>query len=965
MDESGDGGESKRSLFHLRRKPPAKSKLFFELSHAQQRKEGKSASVLRQLEGNSLSDKLATYRKTIRFLIKAGHDDAVQMVTDIHKGLQDPNGRDEKGRNGLHFACRRGAEGAVLALVKEDGSIDEPDLEMRWTPMHYAVMGKQKLMVSILLKYAPTPYVTVNRRDAAGEGHAGIVRLLLDNGADINDRDNEGLTALHYAALTDQARAAEVLVDYKCDTEIRTKSSGETALELAERVQSHLEVRLTSAPKPGQWMHNAKKMPGEVIEVLDEGHRSLSMPISPKRRVDVDDHVTYLKLAYADGWIPLECVDNTWNLELLPETDWTEERPPPDSYFLYKVLVPVQLKSGPEGFAPNLLPVETKEPNDVVEVTRVVTFPQSKVSFVEVHPMGWLGVQLPSGRPLLERTSTFTSVSPSSPSATGGHTSCPSSTVAVIAGKSGVLERGHFFYCVKIAVGIREFPDIMSHRVGKGFHINTIVEGSQRFTPQGSPITYVKLLHERGWVFEGTMDGQVVLAPLHSQIQRDITRAFYRVLKSSIDVYSGPTFDSPVVAARKNIIECRERLQIEVPDGNLVFLKLRHAPGWVAETNRQGDKLVDAVEGGTSQSFKSHAESPKEAVTIEKPKFYRVKMSVPVRAAPDMDGPRLQGSFPKQVNSIVESSLRYIPPESNITYVKLAHEPGWLYESTLEGESVLETLTKEPEKQHGKFFYRARARVRVLVSPEPTSVVAKHIEENQVFCGALQFSLPDSDVVYAAVKEKGWVALDSPAASKCTVERISEAMYLLYVNPPSWVAVGFPNRTWFKVPEEGSPDVLAQETSLQNELSAAKQVLSSSSQGKDSVPLVRHGYLPTEPSPLPVLLEEIKHPANAILLTFPWKQMWWHVSFPEKTIVVELQHGLHGGFRAVYCNGDLMAQARLLWDSGDAYTFSFLNHSFEVKISLEGAFFSSNMQYYTYSLVVDGLPIRPGSVEDL
>ncbi|ETV87913.1 hypothetical protein H257_01321 [Aphanomyces astaci] len=227
----------------------AKPKLFFQLSRAQQRKLGKAAPVLRQLEGDNLSDKLVTYRKTIRFHVKASHDDAVQMVQDVHRGLQDPNARDENGRNGLHFACHEGANGAVLALIKEDCSVDEPDMDMRWTPIHYAVMGKRKHIVALLLKYAPTPYVTVNRRDkigttplmlAAGEGYPSIVRLLLDNGADIDDRDNEGMTALHYAALTDQVRAAETLLEYRCNTEIKTKSSSETALELAERIHSHL-----------------------------------------------------------------------------------------------------------------------------------------------------------------------------------------------------------------------------------------------------------------------------------------------------------------------------------------------------------------------------------------------------------------------------------------------------------------------------------------------------------------------------------------------------------------------------------------------------------------------------------------------------------------------------------------------------------------------------------------------------
>ncbi|RQM20289.1 hypothetical protein B5M09_005548 [Aphanomyces astaci] len=162
-------------------------------------------------------------------------------------------------------------------------------------------------------------------------------------------------------------------------------------------------------------------------------------------------------------------------------------------------------------------------------------------------------------------------------------------------------------------------------------------------------------------------------------------------------------------------------------------------------------------------------------------------------------------------------------------------------------------------------------------------------------------------------------------------------------------------------------DILAVETTAQNELFADRNTLSSSSLGVDSIPLVRHGYVATETAVIPVVLEEIKHPANAILLTFPWKQLWWHVSFPDKSVVVvELQHGLHGGFRAVFCNGNVMAQSRLLWDSGDTIEVAAAGHTFQVSIVLEGgaAFFSSAVQYYTYSLVVDGHPIRMSTYKD-
>lgn len=68
---------------------------------------------------------------------------------------------------------------------------------------------------------------------------------------------------------------------------------------------------------------------------------------------------------------------------------------------------------------------------------------------------------------------------------------------------------------MKISVGARLEPSIMANRSGLGFKMNTIIEGVQRFTPPESTITYVKLAHGQGWVFETTMDAQLVLERIH------------------------------------------------------------------------------------------------------------------------------------------------------------------------------------------------------------------------------------------------------------------------------------------------------------------------------------------------------------------------------------------------------------------------------------------------------------------
>ncbi|ETI42921.1 hypothetical protein F442_11946 [Phytophthora nicotianae P10297] len=224
-------------------------KLFMELTLSEQRKLGQKAPVLRQVEGDSVNQRIRLYRRTIFFHIHSKLDHNGYIAQRLRLNNQNPNGKDEKGRTALHYACRHGAEGVVRTLLHEETTIDDPDLEMRWTPLHYAVMGGHEKIVQRLVEKAPVRRITINRKDkngmtplmlACGEDHAGVAKLLLRKKAFIDETDNDGWSALHYAAANDAALAAEVLVQYDINLKARTESTNETALEMAERLRSHL-----------------------------------------------------------------------------------------------------------------------------------------------------------------------------------------------------------------------------------------------------------------------------------------------------------------------------------------------------------------------------------------------------------------------------------------------------------------------------------------------------------------------------------------------------------------------------------------------------------------------------------------------------------------------------------------------------------------------------------------------------
>ena len=89
--------------------------------------------------------------------------------------------------------------------------------------------------------------------------------------------------------------------------------------------------------------------------------------------------------------------------------------------------------------------------------------------------------------------------------------------------------------------------------------------------------------------------------------------------------------------------------------------------------------------------------------------------------------------------------------------------------------------------------------------------------------------------------------------------------------------------------------------------------------------------------------------------------MWWIFELEGKKHSVEVQHGLRGAYRSILFDGEEVETSRpvggMLWDSGSVHEFERLEHKFKVIIGLEGRLFSSYMQFYSYTLQVDGLSI--------
>lgn len=73
--------------------------------------------------------------------------------------------------------------------------------------------------------------------DAAHDGNIEEIKRLLDEGADINARDKDNNTILHWAISNDQLEAVKELLDRGIDIELR-ENGGFTALHFAARLRN-------------------------------------------------------------------------------------------------------------------------------------------------------------------------------------------------------------------------------------------------------------------------------------------------------------------------------------------------------------------------------------------------------------------------------------------------------------------------------------------------------------------------------------------------------------------------------------------------------------------------------------------------------------------------------------------------------------------------------------------------------
>ncbi|XP_063242235.1 uncharacterized protein LOC134542151 [Bacillus rossius redtenbacheri] len=182
----------------------------------------------------------------------------VNTLKNLLELLQDDarivNNRDKDGRTPLHEIARNSSFSGVdvIKLLVENGAdINAPDNNGR-TALHEVSKSGFTDAVRVLFN----PDMDTERRgnvcaedncgrtplhEACAAGNLQVAKLLVLNNADVNSRDKDGRTCLHYAALSNKFKVVKWLLE-KCDINYKD-NFGKTAFNLAQENESEEVVK--------------------------------------------------------------------------------------------------------------------------------------------------------------------------------------------------------------------------------------------------------------------------------------------------------------------------------------------------------------------------------------------------------------------------------------------------------------------------------------------------------------------------------------------------------------------------------------------------------------------------------------------------------------------------------------------------------------------------------------------------
>ncbi|EED23250.1 unc-44 ankyrin, putative [Talaromyces stipitatus ATCC 10500] len=193
-----------------------------------------AANPLLQLAGLSLLGPSTPLHEAIA----RGQHDVVKSL--LEKGVPNINAQDSRGYTPLHIAVEQDDLVSAKALIEKGASTFRPNIMVQPVLKMAVHLGNEE-MVKLFLDQGGN----VDERDALGytplvaaasSGNDKLLTLLIQQGADLNARGSRGGTALHQASHVGHAGAVRILLKAGANPDVRD-ISGRTPLQIATRLR--------------------------------------------------------------------------------------------------------------------------------------------------------------------------------------------------------------------------------------------------------------------------------------------------------------------------------------------------------------------------------------------------------------------------------------------------------------------------------------------------------------------------------------------------------------------------------------------------------------------------------------------------------------------------------------------------------------------------------------------------------
>ena len=157
----------------------------------------------------------------------AAEEGNIEAVKQHLAAGTDVNAEDDEGWTALVYAIVKDREKIVELLIANGADVNAK-MSKGWTPLDIAIEFEHSEIADLLRKHGGKTGEEASIHEAAGRGNIETVKQHLAAGTDVNAKDAEGFTPLHYAATKE---VAELLIAK--GALVNAKGDGETPLDWA------------------------------------------------------------------------------------------------------------------------------------------------------------------------------------------------------------------------------------------------------------------------------------------------------------------------------------------------------------------------------------------------------------------------------------------------------------------------------------------------------------------------------------------------------------------------------------------------------------------------------------------------------------------------------------------------------------------------------------------------------------